>query len=107
MDAPRCLVCNTKHWSRQACPAMGGIVDQRALKQARLEVARETLRQAETVTKTTPAVKTESQPIKIEQVKTSSPVKTEVKTETTPVRTAVKTGFDKKAWMKTYMRTYM
>jgi hypothetical protein len=22
MDATRCIVCNTKHWSRQPCPAM-------------------------------------------------------------------------------------
>jgi bifunctional non-homologous end joining protein LigD len=24
MDAPRCVVCNTKHCSRQPCPAVGG-----------------------------------------------------------------------------------
>jgi len=74
MDAPRCIVCDTKHWSRLPCPAMGGIYDQRALKQARLEHARETLRQAETVTKTPPAVKTETPPVKTEQVKTTGPV---------------------------------
>src|SRR5262245_15600443 len=43
MDAPRCIVCNIKHWSRQACPAMS--------REARLEHARDILRVAEGVTK--------------------------------------------------------
>src|SRR5262245_10079763 len=41
MEAPRCIVCNTKHWSRQPCPATG--------REAKLEHAR-ALRQAEAVT---------------------------------------------------------
>ena len=45
MDAPRCLVCNTRHWSRQPCPAMS--------KDERLQHARDVLRQAESVTKIT------------------------------------------------------
>jgi hypothetical protein len=48
MDAPRCLVCNTKHWSRQPCPAQ---------KEARLDHARDVLRQAQIpVTKKTAPV---------------------------------------------------
>jgi len=39
MEAPRCLVCGTKHWSRQPSPAMD--------REARLEHARDVLRQAE------------------------------------------------------------
>jgi hypothetical protein len=39
MEAPRCLVCGTKHWSRQPCPAMG--------KDEKLRHARDVLRQAE------------------------------------------------------------
>src|SRR5262245_13401907 len=35
MDAPRCLVCGTRHWSRQPCPAMQ---DEHA-KQRRLQLA--------------------------------------------------------------------
>ena len=37
---------------------------------------------------------------------TESPVKTET-VKTSAPKTAVKTAFDKKAWMKTYMRIYM
>jgi hypothetical protein len=43
MDAPRCVMCGTKHWSRQPCPAMG--------KDERLQQACDGLRQAESVTK--------------------------------------------------------
>jgi hypothetical protein len=47
MDAPRCLVCDTKHWSRQPCPATS--------RETKLEHARDVLRQAEAVTKPIPA----------------------------------------------------
>jgi hypothetical protein len=63
MEAPRCLVCGTKHWSRQPCPAMG--------KDEKLRHARDVLRQAEGVTldqgrgqaPTPDLVKTESSPV--------------------------------------------
>jgi len=97
MDAPRCIVCNTKHWSRQACPAMAGNTLSQHVDRRRLDHARDVLRDAEGVTKTPPVVKTETTPVKTEPVKTIDPVKTAVKT----------TGFDKKAWTKTYMRDYM
>jgi hypothetical protein len=83
MDAPHCIVCNTKHWSRQPCPAL-------------LDHGRGQAPTPELVKTETPAVKTET-------VRTTSPVKTPVKTETEPVKTA----FDKKAWMRTYMKDYM
>jgi hypothetical protein len=95
MDAARCLICNTKHWSREPCPATKG--DAR-------ELAKSVLRQVQNeVTKTPQPVRTETTPVKTETVKTELPVKTAVKTGSP----AVKTGFDKKAWMKTYMRDYM
>jgi len=35
MDAPTCRLCNTKHWSREKCPAKGRVVPSK-------EIARET-----------------------------------------------------------------
>jgi hypothetical protein len=80
MDAPRCIACGTRHWSRQPCPAAA----------TRQDKARAILA-------------TVGEPVKTETVKTIAPVKT----DSAPVKTAVKTGFDKKTWMKTYMRDYM
>ena len=88
MEAPRCIACNTRHWSRQPCPAAA----------ARQDKARAILAQA---------VTENPEPVKTETVKTIAPVKTELAPVRTAVRTPVKTAFDKKAWMKTYMRTYM
>src|SRR5262245_8276190 len=54
MDAPKRPVCGKSYWSRQPCPAQ---------KEARLEHAREVLRQAEGVTK--PVTKTSPDVTKI------------------------------------------
>jgi hypothetical protein len=56
MDAPKCLVCGNRHWSRQLCSAMG--------KDERLQHARDVLRQAKAVTKpeTKIPVSTETKP---------------------------------------------
>jgi hypothetical protein len=67
-------------------------------------LAKSVLRQAQNeVTKTPQPVRTETTLVKTETVKTAFPVKTPVKTETM----AIKIGFDKKAWMRDYMKTYM
>jgi hypothetical protein len=47
MDAPRCIVCNTRHWSTQPCPAMADVIADE-----RKQLARKTL---DSVTKPPPA----------------------------------------------------
>jgi hypothetical protein len=47
MDAARCLICNTKHWSREPCPATKG--DAR-------ELAKSVLRQVQNEVTKTPSL---------------------------------------------------
>jgi hypothetical protein len=35
MDAPKCIVCNTRHWSTQPCPAMADVIAEERKQQAR------------------------------------------------------------------------
>jgi hypothetical protein len=35
MDAPRCIVCGQKHWSRQPCPAFADVIAEERKQQAR------------------------------------------------------------------------
>lgn len=51
MDAPRCRLCHTRHWSGQGCLAMEGDTVGEHVNRRRLEHARDVLRQAESVTK--------------------------------------------------------
>ena len=100
MDAPRCIVCNTKHWSRQPCPALaGGTVEQRQLRQARLEVAKEAMRLAETVTETSP--------VRQEPVRQSEPAVRQAAREKSNNEPPVKQPTDRKAYLRDYMRDYM
>src|SRR5262245_44108255 len=41
MDAPRCMVCNTRHWSTQPCPAFADV----AAEQRRQQIANAAVRQ--------------------------------------------------------------
>src|SRR5262250_1473106 len=35
MEAPRCIVCGKRHWSRQACPAFAEVIAEEQKQQAR------------------------------------------------------------------------
>jgi hypothetical protein len=35
MDAPKCIVCNTRHWSTQPCPAMATVIAEEQNQQRR------------------------------------------------------------------------
>jgi hypothetical protein len=87
MEAPRCLVCGTKHWSRQPSPAMD--------REARLEHARDVLRQAEAT------------PVRQEPVRQSEPAVRQAAREKSNNEPPVKHPTDRKAYLRDYMRDYM
>jgi hypothetical protein len=87
MDAPRCIVCNTKHWSRQPCPAMS--------REAKLNHARDVLRQAEAI------------PVRQEPVRQSEPAVRQAAREKSNNEPPVKQLTDRKAYLRYYMRDYM
>jgi hypothetical protein len=90
MDAPRCIVCNTKHWSRQPCPSQ---------KEARLEHARDVLRQAE-------AIPVRQEPVRQSELAVRQPVRQAAR-EKSNNEPPVKQPTDRKAYLRDYMREYM
>jgi hypothetical protein len=69
MEAPRCIVCQTKHWSTQPCPAFKNVAAEEA-KQQRIAKLRTTI---ETVTETPPQTVTIT-PLPVTQTHNENPV---------------------------------
>src|SRR5262245_32023412 len=81
MDAPRCRLCNTRHWGTQPCPAMQGDTLSEHVDRRRLEHARNVLRQAEAVTENAPTPVTRNQ----QTVTTNTPVTVTTNASVLPV----------------------
>jgi hypothetical protein len=54
MEATKCIVCNTRHWSTQPCPAFAGVIAEERKQQARRVLDSVTKPIPTAVTKPTP-----------------------------------------------------